>query len=130
MNTKENQNNLVLIGLVIIFFIVGGGVLWNKMTSFDSSKIDYLHQKKSLPNAEEKLDQEYRTAITISYCNILRKQDKVKIEDFNECTIKKYNPLQIYTLMTGKQLTKNWENLALNEKALVVQEVQSFEIKF
>ena len=73
-------------------------------------------------------DQNSRTAIATSYCNAGRKNGEVKIENFNQCVTDKMQiPLAVYKSFTGKELSKSWENLAPNEKELVVQEVQIAE---
>ena len=103
-------------------------IFYGKVNTVDET--ESVQVSPVAPTAEEIQDQEYKIAIATSYCNILRKQEKVRIENFNDCiTTMAAKPLDIYKSMTGEQLTKNWEVLALNEKQLVLQEVKLAEVK-
>lgn len=73
-------------------------------------------------------DEEFRTQISSSYCNVLRAKGDVRIENYNECVIKyKTDPLGIYKVIVDETISKSWDQLATNEKTLVVEEVKKRE---
>jgi hypothetical protein len=106
--------------LLIIFSLIGTILYYNQSpTDVENGTFNL----ESL-SPDKKKDLEYRTTIATSYCGILKKQGKVAIENFNACLTEKIErPLDIYKALTGKQLSKGWDSLALTEKELVVEEV-------
>lgn len=122
--------------ILSIIIVIGGGtallVYFGYQMSDEEghSAIDYNQLLETNEGSEDKQDQEYKTTIATSFCNVLRKQEKVEIENFNDCvTTMAANPLNVYKSMTQKELSEDWESLAPNEKQLVVQEVQTAEGK-
>src|SRR5690349_21575397 len=132
---RMKETSLVLLAIIIALFVGNvsskffdvGTYIIEATGGGDSEETVNASVNRGVDLTFPKTD-EYGTKIATSYCNVLRKQEKLEIGEFSECVNQQSSHSgEVYKAMTGEVLNQSWSALESNEKALVLEEVLAAE---